>query len=197
MQCQRTRPTCSPGSILQIDSGGEDYNSKSELPSVYGFIDISWAQSALMKQSDTCTLRNPGKFKLEVNSRPIHFRELRSASAHPSLQEYQKVMHLCYKKYSSWRPIGAGGGRDQLAPAPYQLLPLARREGRCAFLRTSTIGLVCSSSTLYGCGLCSSTQCSHALPDSTDPDTASSMRAIMEWRCKMFASSCTVWQYMP
>jgi hypothetical protein len=40
-------------------------------------------------------------------------------------------MYFCYNKNSSWRPISAGGGRDQLAQAPYRLLRLARLEGCC------------------------------------------------------------------
>jgi hypothetical protein len=46
----------------------------------------------------------------------------------------------------------------------------------------------CSNPTLYGCGLCSPTHCSCVLPDSVDPDTASSVRAITNWRCEMIYS---------
>ena len=46
----------------------------------------------------------------------------------------------------------------------------------------------CCNPTLYGCGLCSPTHCSDVLPDSVDPDTASSVRAIMNWRCEMIYS---------
>jgi hypothetical protein len=47
--------------------------------SMYGFIDISWAHGAPVKASDICIARNSGK--VQVNSRPIYFRELRDKSA--------------------------------------------------------------------------------------------------------------------
>ena len=47
--------------------------------SLYGFIDISWAQGAPVKASDICIARN--SCKIQVNSRPIYFRELRDKSA--------------------------------------------------------------------------------------------------------------------
>jgi hypothetical protein len=47
--------------------------------SMYAFIDISWAHGAPVKPSDICIVHNSGK--LQVNSRPIYFRELRDKSA--------------------------------------------------------------------------------------------------------------------
>ncbi len=47
--------------------------------SLYAFIDISWAHVAPVKPSDICIVHNSGK--LQVNSRPIYFRELRDKSA--------------------------------------------------------------------------------------------------------------------
>ena len=47
--------------------------------SLYGFIEISWAHSAPVKTSDLCTMHNSRK--VQVNSRPIYFRELRDKSA--------------------------------------------------------------------------------------------------------------------
>ena len=47
--------------------------------SLYAFIEISWAASAPVKTSDLCTMHNSGK--VQVNSRPIYFRELRDKSA--------------------------------------------------------------------------------------------------------------------
>ncbi len=47
--------------------------------SLYAFIDILWAHCAPVKPSDICIARNSGK--LQVNYRPIYFRELRDKSA--------------------------------------------------------------------------------------------------------------------
>ena len=47
--------------------------------SLHAFIEISWADSAPVKTSDLCTMHNSGK--VQVNSRPIYFRELRDKSA--------------------------------------------------------------------------------------------------------------------
>ena len=88
--------------------------------SLYAFIEISWPERAPVKTSDICINYNAGT--IQVNSRPIYFRELRDKSA-------KKKYYFCYNKNSSWQPIGPGGGRDQLAPAQYQLLQLARQEG--------------------------------------------------------------------
>jgi hypothetical protein len=42
--------------------------------SMYGFIEFSWPQAAPMEVSDICTCCSG---RIEVNSRPIYFRELR------------------------------------------------------------------------------------------------------------------------
>ena len=44
--------------------------------SLYGFIEISWPRKAPVQISDICIANNSGK--LQVNSRPIYFRELRN-----------------------------------------------------------------------------------------------------------------------
>ena len=45
----------------------------------YAFIEISWADRAPVKTSDICIHYNAGT--IQVNSRPIYFRELRDKSA--------------------------------------------------------------------------------------------------------------------
>ncbi len=57
--------------------------------------------------------------------------------------------------------------------------------------------MTCSNPILYGCGLCSPTHCADVLPDSADPDTASSVRAIMNWRCGMIYSPHGPVMYSP
>jgi hypothetical protein len=65
---------------------------------------------------------------------------------------------------------------------------IAHEKGQCVHCARPAVAgslrenRICSNPPLYGCGLCSSTHCSDVLPDSADPDTASSMRAKMEWR---------------
>ncbi len=88
--------------------------------SLYAFIKISWAQSAPVKTSDLCIMHNSGK--VQVNSRPI-------TSVNCAIRVPRSNTTSATKINSSWRPNGAGGGRDQLALTQYLLPQLARQEG--------------------------------------------------------------------